>query len=283
MLKKNMRQKIINPEIVVLIPHYNNLKGLTKTLKSISSIEPVDVLIIDDGSLVRPNLNKLIKDYEFIHKMNIIFLEKNQGIEVALNTGLEYILKNNNYKYVARIDTGDIAAKDRFKIQKKYFEKHKDVYLVGTWANVVDMDYNLLFVRKLPTKHKQINRYMYLFSSFIHPSVMFKVEALKTIGLYPTNYKYNEDDAFFFKFINNFKTANINKALTSYNINPKGISQAKYRESHKSSILLTLNNFNIKYLDVFIVGLTRRIICWIFGPKIMTKVAILLGKNTNYF
>lgn len=38
------------PNIIVLIPHYNNLIGLKKTIASINEDISIDILVIDDGS-----------------------------------------------------------------------------------------------------------------------------------------------------------------------------------------------------------------------------------------
>ena len=47
-------------DIIVLIPHYNNIEGLKQSLLSISrSVIPVDILIVDDGSNIAIEENAL--------------------------------------------------------------------------------------------------------------------------------------------------------------------------------------------------------------------------------
>ena len=43
-------KRLVMSNIIVLIPHYNNLIGLKKTIASINEDISVDILVIDDGS-----------------------------------------------------------------------------------------------------------------------------------------------------------------------------------------------------------------------------------------
>ena len=152
-------------EIVVLIPHYNNIAGLYRSLASLSAIEPVDVLIVDDSSLVKPDLLLMREQFKQIESIELICLEKNSGIETALNVGLERIFSsefrvqssesnaaifrsnsglrtqnsglsqlNSELKYLARLDCGDICHSSRFMLQKAFLDKHLDYGMVGSWV-----------------------------------------------------------------------------------------------------------------------------------------------------
>ena len=43
-------KRLAMSNIIVLIPHYNNLIGLKKTIASINEDISIDILVIDDGS-----------------------------------------------------------------------------------------------------------------------------------------------------------------------------------------------------------------------------------------
>ena len=52
--------------IIVLIPHYNNLIGLKKTIASINEDISIDILVIDDGStnkLDKSDIKKISTTY----------------------------------------------------------------------------------------------------------------------------------------------------------------------------------------------------------------------------
>src|SRR5688572_24336817 len=107
-------------KVALLIPHYNNFRGLITSINSIDSSEFIDIVIVDDGSTVEKiDEDVLNKAFKANGKIKFLYLEKNKGIEYALNHGLEYILKNN-YQYTARLDVGDVCVGKRFAIQHKF-------------------------------------------------------------------------------------------------------------------------------------------------------------------
>ncbi|MFA7444680.1 MAG: glycosyltransferase [Flavobacteriaceae bacterium] len=73
---------------IALICHYNDPEGLEKSLLSIQEDFPVDVLVVDDGSAIKPDLERL----ESLYKNGKIFLEllhENVGVGEASNLGLK--------------------------------------------------------------------------------------------------------------------------------------------------------------------------------------------------
>ena len=49
----------VESKIIVLLAHYNDNERLKKALQSINETIPVDVLVVDDGSKIRPNQEEL--------------------------------------------------------------------------------------------------------------------------------------------------------------------------------------------------------------------------------
>ena len=196
--------------IIILIPHFNNPKGLYESLSSISKQEPVNVLIVDDGSQKenKPKETKLKEQYPQIS--NIICLDNiaNRGIEYVLNDGLKYA-QEKGYKYIARLDCGDVCHRERFKLQKEFLDTHLDYFLVGSWVNFVDLTGKKVFEFKPETTYDKIEKKMPIANQFSHPAVMFRTSVLEQVGYYPLDRKSAEDYAYFYKFVNNFKTANL--------------------------------------------------------------------------
>ena len=75
--------------IILLIPHFNNLTGLNASLSSINSQEKLDVIIVDDGSDKKIDERKVRSSFLADGSVSFIYLKKNRGIEVALNSGLK--------------------------------------------------------------------------------------------------------------------------------------------------------------------------------------------------
>ncbi|HIP16654.1 MAG TPA: glycosyltransferase family 2 protein [Methanothermococcus okinawensis] len=110
-------------ESIVIIPIYNEEKNILKVLKDLNTI-PVDVLIVDDGSV--DNTKKVIEEYlsreEYKNKIYTIFKEKNEGKSEALKSGTELALELG-YKYIVFMD-GDYQHKP--KDIPKMFKKLKE-------------------------------------------------------------------------------------------------------------------------------------------------------------
>jgi len=241
-------------QIAVLIPHYNNIKGLCESLESISNTETVDVVVVDDGSEIKPNQKELKDQFPYIHNIIVLSNENNRGIEAVLNDGLRYI-KEHDYKYIARLDCGDLCREQRFKYQKEYLDNHSNVDLVGGWVSFVDLSGKELFVFRPETAPEKIGKQMYISNQFTHPAIMFRTEAIEQMGYYPTNYPAAEDYAYFFRFVTKLRTANIPEILIDYEINPAGISLSKRKKQIASRLRVILDNFDFSLYAIY--GLVR--------------------------
>jgi glycosyltransferase involved in cell wall biosynthesis len=233
----------------------------------------MDVFVIDDGSAVKPK----ISDLDFYKSGNLFLCgyEKNKGIEYALNYGLELILEKN-YQYVARLDCADTCLPDRFYKQMTFLDQHHDISLVGTWVKVLNEKNEMLYVHKLPTKHEQIKRCMYLNAMFIHPTIFFRSSIINDVGKYPTNYKTAEDYAFFFNIIKSHKTANIPEALVNIETNDSGISGSKRKQQVKMRIKIILKHFYFGFYPIY--GLFRNIMLLLVSRRLSTAIKKIVYK-----
>ncbi len=241
--------------LIVLIPHYNNIKELIESIKSIEEEIPVDILIVDDGSSVKPNLQEI----KALYNQGEVFLEllkNNVGIENALNAGLSFI-ENKEYEYIGRLDCGDLNLKNKYTKQIAHLDTNPDIYLLGTWADMVDVDGNHLYTLKHPTTDKEIKNKMYLNSMFVHPTVIFRKDVLQIIGKYPTKYKAAEDYAYFFKISKKLKVENLPEALLIYKVDPNSISSTKRKFQVKNRIKIIFDHFYIGLYPIY--GLVRNI------------------------
>lgn len=241
--------------LIVLIPHFNNYDQLVKSIRSIREKFPVDVLVVDDGSEIPPNAAELEKVYTQ-GKLFLERLESNQGIEHALNKGLE-IIQNLGYEFIGRLDCGDLNYENKYAKQLAYLDKHQEVCLLGTWAKIVDEERNFLFILKHPISYEKIKKRMFLNSMFVHPSVIFRTKVLKTIGYYPTKYKSAEDFGYFFNMVENFQCANLPEVLLEYVMDRNSISAKKRKRQVKNRIRIIWDHFHFGFYPIY--GLIRNI------------------------
>lgn len=268
---------MMKSEIAVLIPHYNNPEGLKASLSSIREQTPVDVCVVDDGSVRKPDWEQLTKTYQ-AGTLHILELPENQGIEHALNYGLAFIV-NAGYPYVGRLDCGDVCHPNRFAKQLDYLSEHTEVALLGTWVNHVSPDGQVLFTLKHPSQYGQIKKRMYLNSMFVHPSVVFRSSIVAKVGDYPTAYKAAEDYAYFFKVVRNYRAENLEEVLLDYVVEPGSISSSKRRTQVLSRIRIILNNFYPGLYPVY--GLLRNIGLLFLSRNATTAIKRILGRTED--
>ena len=261
-------------EIAVLIPHYNDIDALVKSIKSIDEDIEVDIFVIDDGSDVKPQ--KI--NFEFYKCGQLFFYgyNTNKGIERALNYGLKKI-KERDYRFIARLDCADTCVKNRFSKQVSFLKKNKNLSMIGTWVRLVDEKGKLLYTLEFPLKHNKIKKNSYLNAMFIHPTICFKSSILKQIGCYPTDFPAAEDYAFFFKVMEKYETANYPDYLVNVEVNSYGISSVKRRMQVKSRIRVIIDNFYFGFYPIY--GLIRNILLLLVSRNITTAVKKAIYKK----
>lgn len=265
--------------LICLIPHYNNPEGLAKSLASIGKDEACDVLVVDDGSLKKP-LDEEAARATFAAKGEIHFLRlpQNRGIEHALNAGLDWIAAHG-YELVARLDCGDENLPDRFARQTAFLAEYPDVMLLGGAASFVDQQGVEQFVLRHPTGHRAIWWALKSNSAFIHPTVMFRVKALKATGVYPLDLPAAEDYGLFWEFAKRFPVANLPDVLIRYELDPGGISLSRRRRQLQSRLRLQWRNRDRTNTAWF--GMLRTLLLMLlpYGLVFRLKSALRSGKN----
>ncbi|PZR23974.1 MAG: glycosyl transferase family 2 [Flavobacterium psychrophilum] len=255
----------------LLIPHYNNPEGLMLSVASIGADEKIDIFIVDDGSTVKTiKENDVSAVFKAQGLVKFIYLKKNKGIEHALNAGLMDIQKTENYKYVARLDCGDICAENRFSTQEKFLDSNQNIMIVGSNAIAVDTNGKFLFEIIEPEQSAEIRKKMFLNCMFVHPTVMFRIDIVKLFGGYPVNRKSAEDYAFFSKVTKKYDTANIQESLVTIEINPDGISISKRREQLTSRLKVILDNFYFGFYPIY--GLIRNLIIYLIPNRLIMLI-----------
>lgn len=243
--------------IALLIPHYNSPEELYASIDSIKESIEVDLLIVDDGSKVKFEEDRILKNYT-CGQTHFHYLEENQGIGVALNEGLSFLV-SKGYEYIARLDCGDYCHEDRLSKQIDYLKKNREVAMVGSWANIVNEQGDLLYVLKHPTSHEEISKKMYLNNTFVHPSVVFRSSILKKAGNYPFKYRFaSQDYAFFFNIMKHYRVENMPEVLVDYVISANSISTKKRRLQVKNRLHIIWDNYYLGFYPTY--GLLRNLL-----------------------
>lgn len=145
------------------------------------SVLPKEIILVEDGPLTQELYHAIECEEKRFPSLKRIVLEKNQGLGIALNKGLQAC----SYDIIARMDTDDICLPDRFKLQLEYLIDHPETDVISAW--IAEFDYtpnNIVGFRTLPERHEDIYRFGKKRNPINHPVVMFRKKAVTEVGGY---------------------------------------------------------------------------------------------------
>lgn len=189
----------------------DDIEAFSCAMESIlkSTIIPDDVCIVLDGP-IGEDKEDIIRKFALLLPINQIRLPKNVGLGRALSSGLIFC----KHEWIARFDSDDICALNRFEDQLKYIINHPDVDIFGAWVGEFDDNISHVHaIKKTPVNHMEIISYSKCRNPFNHMAVMYKKSAVLAAGGYQDDYLY-EDYALWVRMIKNgCVTANIPEVL----------------------------------------------------------------------
>jgi len=209
----------VNPIISVVMPVYNAEQYLDQAIESIlnQTFDDFEFIIINDGSL--DSSLAIIRKYERQDKRIFLIDKDNGGIVDALNDGLR-IAKG---KFIARMDSDDIAYPNRFEKQIKVFGDNPEIDLVYTDTKLIDKNGDIICDSWRPNLEKTLlNLEIHTFVP--HPTVMFKKDTVLNLGGYTMIRPHAEDLDLWLRMKNNgCKFFYLNKNLLYYRLNPNSV------------------------------------------------------------
>lgn len=156
------------------------------------TLPPSQIVVVKDGPI-----SSMIEDYlDSIDvgrtKLEVVALSKNSGLATALNVGL----KHTKYSVVARVDSDDINLKNRFELQVSEFISDERLAVLSGTVSEKHQDASITY-RRLPSCDGEIRKFLKLRSPFNHPAVMFKKDAVLSVGGYNPDSKVEDYDLWF--------------------------------------------------------------------------------------
>lgn len=223
---------------------------LRESLDSIfaQTLMPNEVVIVKDGPLT-DELEKVIEDYAGRYDIiKIVPLEKNVGLGAALNEGM----KHCSYELIARMDTDDIAKENRFEEQIKIFKEKPELDVVGAWIEEFEGDIsNVTSIRKLPENHDEIFIYGRDRCPINHPVVMFKKNAVISVGGYKHFYLFEDYYLWVRMLVKRFKFYNIQESLLYFRLSPDMFQRRGGLKYAKSEAKLEKVMYDLGYISFF--------------------------------
>lgn len=157
----------------------------------LSQTFPADeFIIVKDGELT-DELNEVLNfySYKYHNLFKVVGYEKNIGLGLALNYGLQYCSND----LVARMDSDDISKPERCKKQVEMFSRYIDLSIVGSAVDEFCDDIQHVISRRVvPKEHKEIYEFAKRRSAFNHPTVMYRKSKVLQFGGY-SDLRRNQD------------------------------------------------------------------------------------------
>ena len=144
--------------------------------------KPDQVVLMLDGKLTK-ELYEVVQKYKALlaEIFEPIQLEKNMGLSKALEVGVEYC----KFDLIARMDSDDISAPQRFEKQVLFLEQNQQIDIVGSFISEFEDDENMIYsTRVLPTNPQELSKFARKRCPLNHVTVVMKKQMLLKAGNY---------------------------------------------------------------------------------------------------
>lgn len=204
----------------VLMSVYKNEKPrfLDQALRSIENqtVMPKEFIVIIDGPITE-KLREVISYHEdrYPELYKIIESPVNNGLGKSLQIGSQYVTTN----WIARMDSDDIAVKNRFELQLSFIKKHPNLAILGGQVSEFSgIESNIVGYRKVPVSPELIKHYIVWRSPFNHPTVMINKHSLEKAGGYRSFGKLEDYDLWVRMVQSKFEVYNLPNVLVNMRI-----------------------------------------------------------------
>lgn len=233
-----------------------NFKNALQSILVYQNRKPDEFVLICDGPLTK-GLDKVIDNYkqEFSDILKVYRLKENVGLGKALKAGL----MKCKYNIIARADSDDICAPNRFQEQIGFINHHNDIAVVSSYIDEFYDDWSKpCRCKELPLTHEEIVKMAKFRNPMCHPAVMFRKDIILSVGSY-RHVPYVEDYELWVRVIvAGYRLANIDQCLVHVRVGNGMVRRRGKKEQidswHK------LNNYMLKHKMINHVEYLRNII-----------------------
>lgn len=199
---------ISKPDVTVLMVVYDEEKYVSETIKSIlgQTYKNFIFLIIDDGS-IDGTWNK-IKSFRDQRIKPVRFLDR-AYLTKRLNYGLGLVTT----RFVARMDSHNIADKKRLEKQRQFLVDNKKIVLLGSNFIRTDENGKEIFRSNFPLDPKAIKSKIMQKNLIKHASWFGRLEILRLENFYNESFRFAQDYEFLLRLVRKYPVANIKDYL----------------------------------------------------------------------
>lgn len=269
--------------ISVLMSVYKNEtpERMERCMKSIwdeQTRKPDQIVLIEDGPLTEC-LYQVLDNWS--KKLGAVLVRSanptNMGLTASLNRGLKLVTSD----YMARMDSDDRSAPNRFELQGSFLDSHPEVYVLGGTIQEFDDENECLSVRYYPKDN--IKSYIVKGAPVCHATSMMRMEMFREGGIsYNERYRKGQDSALWFDVLKaGYVITNISD-ITYYVYCDKGMMQRRSGNAGKEFELFARGIYGLygpftwRYIYPIARYVMRKmpsgVIKAIYGSKLRTKI-----------
>ncbi len=220
------------PILSVLMPVFNSERFVTEAIESIlnQTFKDFEFLILNDHSTDKSL--EIINDFgKKDSRIKVFQNEKNLGVVESRNK----LINLSKGRYIAWIDSDDIALENRFEKEIKFLEEHPEIGMVGAYPIIIDENGNETGKWLFETDLQKLKIELFFHSPFLSSSVMIRKNCLSQ-NFYDPRFSVSEDFNLYSKISEHYETANIPEFLVKYRINSKGLSKSNTEKMEQLSV-----------------------------------------------
>ena len=242
--------KEIPVSVLMSVYFKDNPRFFEQSLDSIfnQTFMPNEIVIIKDGAITN-SLNNVLSIYNRKKGIiKIVELEKNSGLGIALNHGLEHCTN----EIVARMDADDIARSDRLEKQYCYMCDHPDVSVLGAYVEEFENEIgDLKKIRKTPQDANKVKVFSKYRNPLNHPSVMFRRNAVIKVGGYSDLLFFEDYYLWINLLINNFIIVNLPEVLLYFRADSEMMRRRQGFHYLKFELAFLKRIYQDRYINIY--------------------------------
>lgn len=239
------------PLVTVFMPVYNSEQYIKEALESIlnQTYKNLEIVLVDDGSTDRSV--EIIKSYHD-DRIRLVQNEKNMGIPYTRNVGL----KEAKGKYLAIMDSDDIAMPNRIERQIDYLEKNPDIDAVGSYY----IQFGDVAEKKVTPKYskpEELKIMLMFYNPIANPSATIRMETLEKHHIkYNLDFFVAQDYQLWVQLAKVGKLEILPEFLLKYRFGHENISKKSNREKREKRKRL-IGRIHEDMLEFLGVGFTK--------------------------
>lgn len=208
-----------SPILSVLMPVFNSEFFVAEAIESIlnQTFKDFEFLILDDASTDKSL--EIIRDFEKKDpRIKAYQNEKNLGVVASRNK----LINLSKGKYIAWLDSDDIAIETRLEKQVNFLEEHPEIGMVGAWLIKSDKLCKKQLIWPMETNPNKLQVELFFHSPF-STVVMIRKSALPKT-LYDSRFPVAEDYDLYCRIAEKSGMANLGIPLLKYRENSASLS-----------------------------------------------------------